>query len=168
MNAMIILIRCRSAEADKRRLRQRIEQRREAMTCITPRMDAVGGSRGGSSGDKIGNLMADVSELEGALAAREEAHRVEVAAACALLDLLPESESAVMYSFYVSGSKVPLIAKQLGFTDGYVRKLKAEGMKRLSELQPEAVTAALPGWYLDAYPGPAFGSGILQGDARAV
>ena len=168
MNAMIILIRCRSAEADKRRLRQRIEQRREAMTCITPRMDAVGGSRGGSSGDKIGNLMADVSELEGALAAREEAHRVEVAAACALLDLLPESESAVMYSFYISGNKVPLIAKLKGFTDGYVRKLKAEGMRLLNDLSPETVASSLPGWYLEAYPGPSFGSNAPRGQAQAV
>ena len=43
MRAITILQRCREAEQDLRRIRQRIERRREAAESVTPRINAGGG-----------------------------------------------------------------------------------------------------------------------------
>jgi chromosome segregation ATPase len=152
MKAMTMLDRCRNAESDMRRLRQRIQQRREAAECITPKVDAIGGGRGTSDPDKIATLVAAINELEAELKAREQARRVEAAAACALLDALPEYESAVLHQFYVQRAKVSSIAKKLRFTEGYIRKLKAEGEKLLGVLPSADVDKTLPAWYLREYP----------------
>lgn len=147
MKALTILARCRSAEADKRRIRQQIERRREAITCISPRMDVNGGSRSTAEQDKIGAFVAAVTELEQRLKVREQAQSVEIAAACVLLDMLPENESAVLHQYYVKGCKVPSIAKCMGYSESYTRRIKAEGERRLCELPESSVTAALPSWY---------------------
>lgn len=147
MKALTILARCRSAETDKRRIRQQIERRREAITCISPRMDVNGGGRSTAEQDKIGAFVAAVDELERRLKAREQAQSVEIAAACALLDMLPENESAVLHEYYVKGGKVPAIAKRLGYSESYTRKIKAEGERALCELPDSSVAAALPAWY---------------------
>ena len=147
MNALTILARCRSAETDKRRIRQQIERRREAITCISPRMDANGGGRSTAEQDKIGAFVAAVTELEKRLKLREQAQSVEIAAACVLLDVLPENESAVLHQYYVKGGKVPAIAKRLGYSESYTRKIKAEGERTLCNLPESSVAAALPAWY---------------------
>lgn len=145
MKAMTILARCRSAEADKRRIRQQIERRREAITCITPRMDADGGHSG--ERDKIGTFAATVDALERRLKQRERAQSVEIAAACALLDTLPENESAVLHEYYIKGRKVPAIAMRMRYSESYTRRIKAEGERRLSEMAESRVAEALPPWY---------------------
>ena len=148
MKAITILKRCRKAEAEKRRIRQRIEQRRDAIACITPRMDSVGGGRGTAEPDKIGAFVAAVAELENRLKLREQAHSVEIAAACTLLDTLPEAESGILYAYYVKCGKVPGIAARMGYSESYARKLKAEAEKHLGELPESAIAEALPAWYL--------------------
>jgi hypothetical protein len=150
---MTILMRCREAEADMRRIRQRIRQRQEAAECITPVMD-IAGVKGHGTGepDRIGVLVGAISELETALEARERARRVEVAAVCVLLDRLTETESAVLYSYYVTRLKLGAIAAKLSFTDGYIRKLKADAETKLDTPDGASVRAALPPWYLKEWP----------------
>ena len=120
MRAITILQRCREAEQDLRRIRQRIERRREAAESVTPRINA-GGGRSTAESDKIAAFVAAITELEADLRGREQARRVEVAAACVLLDCLPENESAVLHQFYIKRQKIPAIARKLGFTEGYIR-----------------------------------------------
>ena len=84
MRAITILQRCRDAEQDLRRIRQRIERRREAAESVTPRINA-GGGRSTAEPDKIAAFVAAITELEADLRGREQARRVEVAAACVLL-----------------------------------------------------------------------------------
>ena len=147
MKATTILSRCRNAEADMRRLKQRIQQRREAAECITPTLDGVGGGRGAGGPDKIGALVAGIDELERKLRAREEARNVEVAAACVLLDTLPGSESAVLHAYYIRRDKMEAVAKRMGLSDGYARTLKADADQQLDSLSDEQVAATLPAWY---------------------
>lgn len=147
MRAITILKRCREAEQDMRRIRQRIQQRREAAESVTPKANAIGGGRGTVEPDKIAAFVAAITELEADLQAREQARRVEAAAACVLLDRLPENESAVLHQFYIKRLKIPAIAHELGFTEGYIRKLKTVGERLLDELPRETVLGALPGWY---------------------
>ena len=151
MKAMTILTRCRNAEADERRIRQRISQRRDAIACMTPRINAIGGGRGTSETDKIGAFVAAVTELEERLRLRQQAHSVEIAAVCTLLDVLPEAESSIVHEFYVKGAKIPSIAKRLGYSESYARKLKADAEKHLSEIPESTVASALPAWYLQEY-----------------
>ncbi len=147
MKAVTILKRCRSAEADKRRIRQRIQQRREAMVCVTPRLDAAGGGRGASDGDKMTAYVSAIDDLEQALYQREQERMAEVAAACALLDMLPAAESAVLHKYYVLGAKLPGIAQELSYTEGYVRNLKCDGERLLEALPEQRVLTVLPHWY---------------------
>lgn len=151
MKAMTILQRCRSAEADKRRIRQQIARRRDAITCITPRMDGDGGGHAAAEQDKIGAFVEAVDELERRLKLREQAQSVEIAAACALLDALPENEGAVLHQYYVRRSKITAIAARLGYSEGHTRRLKAEGERLLDALPDSAVDAALPAWYAQRY-----------------
>lgn len=148
MKAITILARCRNADSEIRRIKQRIEQRREAAESVTPRMDAIGGGRGTSEPDKIAAFVAAIDELERRLEAREQARRVEVVAACVLLETLPETESAVLHQYYIQHQKVPGIARKLGYTEGYIRKLKAQAERMLDEVPEARVVQALPAWYM--------------------
>ena len=112
MKAIEILNRCRAADAEISRIRQRIEQRNSALYRITASpMDANGGSRASGNHDKIGTLEADIDTLQRQMLARKRAKQVEIAAACALLDYLDAASSDVLYRFYVLGETAAAIEK---------------------------------------------------------
>ena len=147
MNGLTILKRCRTADGDMTRIRQRIQRRREAMECITPRMDAAGG-RGPAESDKVSAFVAAITQLEAELAARDQARSAEVASACVLLDTLPDVEGSVLHAYYVKRLSIPAIARRMGYTDGYIRKLKKGGEALLDALPADVITDSLPAWYL--------------------
>ena len=102
MDAMTILRRCRESDEDIRRLEQRIAQRRMAMDSLqAPQMDPNGGSRGSGDPDKTGRMVAELDLLERDRDRRNEERNAEIASACALLDMVPELESKVLYAYYV-------------------------------------------------------------------
>ena len=76
------------------------------------------------------------------------------AAACVLLDALPEGESSVLHAYYVKRLKMPAIAKRMGYTEGYIRKLKKEGENLMDALPADTVAACLPAWYIRERPEP--------------
>lgn len=154
MQAIVILQRCRDAAGDIRRLEQRIQRRRDALTSISaPLPDPNGGSRGQGDPDKIGKVEAEIDALERRKNAREEAQRIEVAAACVLLDSLPELESDVLHGYYIKQESTAIIAKRLKYQDSYIRKVKGNAEKALDALPPDQVAEALPEWYLREYEG---------------
>lgn len=163
MKAIEILNRCRAADAELRRIQQRIDQRRSALYRITAGpMDANGGSHTSGNHDKIGTLEADIDTLTRQLMARKRAKQVEIAAACALLDYLDAASSDILYRYYVLGETAVVIAAARGYQDGTVRAKKAEALKVLAEMDSAKVDATLPGWYLcgdkDGSNGSNFGS----------
>ena len=152
MDAMTILRRCRKAREDIAGLEQRIAQRRMAMDSLSaPQADPNGGSRGSGDPDKIGRMIADIDQLERKLEARKEARNAEVAAACALLDMVPNLESKVLYAYYVQGKDTPAIARKEKYQAAYVRKVKRAGEQMLGMLSAERVEMTLPHWYLEKY-----------------
>lgn len=149
MKAMDILRRCRSAASDISRTQQRIAQSRDALTCIAaPQIRADGTDRSARSSDKTSELMADIDGLERALEQRRNQQQAEIVAALVLLDCLPETDSGILYRYYIKRDSVPSIAAAMGFTDGYIRKVKADAESRLDSLQEAQVAAALPAWYM--------------------
>lgn len=151
MNAITILARCRCAEGDLRRICQQIARRREAMERITPVLDAVGG-RGSPSMDKMTAYAADVAELEAAYHRRAKERQAEIAAACQLLDVLPESEGAVLHKYYVMGYSMAGTAAALHYANTTARRLRMEGEDHLRALPERTVASLLPEWYLSARP----------------
>lgn len=147
MTALEVLIRCKEADADKRRIQRKIDRRRDAMTCLSPQMDHVGGGHGSGAPDRLGEQVSDITSLEAELKARDERYKAEVAAACVLLDPLPDLEGEVLHRYYVRAEKVGLIAFALSLTEGYVRKVKGGGEAKLASTPPEAIQKALPRWY---------------------
>ncbi len=150
MEAITILNRCRDADGDIRRLSLRIQQRRDALYSVSaPLADPNGGGRSQSANqDKTGRLLADIDSLEKAVEIRKQARSVEVAAACILLDRLPELESSVLHGYYIKHQNTPVIARKLRYQESYIRKVKLNGEKALAKLSEDQVAAALPAWYL--------------------
>lgn len=149
MEALTILRRCRGAEEDLERLRQRIRQRHEILTAIgAPRPDPNGGGHGGGDPDKYGRIMADIDQLERKLQSREEDYRAEAAAAVALMDMVPDLEGRVLYSYYARRMSVPEIARKEKYQPGYLRKVKKRAEELLRMLSAEKVEELLPAWYI--------------------
>lgn len=148
MGAMIILRRCREAQGEMRSLQRRIQQRREAMTCITVAPEDGGGSTGGGCNDRYASFVGAIDEYETLLKQRERRYHAELSAACVLLDSLPEPENRVLYAYYVKRDKAAAIAVGLNFSESYVRRIKYSGEKLLRAMAPDWVLATLPDWYL--------------------
>lgn len=154
MEAIEILKRCRRSEDEIQRLATQIWQRRDAMDSMqTPVMDPNGGSRGSGDPDKIGRMVADLSALEQRLEERKQEQAVETASALALLDMLPELESKVLYWYYVKRLNVIGTAKKLKYTEGYTRRKKREAERLMGMLSQERVRGTLPRWYLEKHEG---------------
>ena len=49
---------------------------------------------------------------------------------------------------------MPAIAKRMGYTEGYIRKLKKEGENLMDALPVDTVAACLPAWYIRERPEP--------------
>ena len=155
MDAMTILRRCRESDEDIRRLEQRIAQRRMAMDSLqAPQMDPNGGSRGSGDPDKTGRMVAELDLLERDRDRRNEERNAEIASACALLDMVPELESRVLYAYYVEPTPLGMhrttgdIARREKYTAAYLRKVKRRAEMLLGMLSAERVAGTLPGWYL--------------------
>lgn len=132
MDAIGILNKCRDAPEAIRRTEQRIWQRRRFLD----------GARGSPE-----SLAAEIGALEQRLKGQRERLAVETAAACALLDLLPGKESAVLYAYYIDGLSAAGVARRLRYSEGYVRRLRRQGEERLRRIPEDGVAAQLPAWY---------------------
>lgn len=149
MNAMTILKRCRAAKDDIERLQQRIDQRRDVLTSLSaPQADPIGGSRGTGDRDKNGRIIAEIDELERERDARREAAEAEKVAACALVDMVPDLEGKVLFSYYVKGMDTTAIARKEKYQTSYVRRVKRNAEKLLEMISPDRVATTLPAWYM--------------------
>lgn len=152
MDGMTILRRCRESDEEIRRIEGQIWRRRDAMSSLqSPRMDPDGGSRGAGDLDKIGRMVSDLDLLERRLEERRRDQFVETAGSCALLDMIPDLESQVLYCYYVKRMSTSETARKLNYQDTYVRKLKRRGEEVISLLGPERVHGALPRWYIEKH-----------------
>ena len=155
MYAMEILRRCRTAAEEIERMEIRIRQRRAAAGAGGASLSMDGGPGGSGYGDRVGRIGAELADLERQKEERELALSVEMASACALMDLLPALESKILYGYWVERKSTGEIARTEHFTQAYVRKKKRGGEMLLEMLTPERVLATLPKWYIDRYPGAA-------------
>lgn len=150
MDAMTILRRCREAGHDIERLEQLIAQRREVLDGLSgPQMDPNGGGRGGADPDKVGRIVADIDELERKKQRREDEHEVEKVAATAMMDWLETTEGKVIFEFYVNNLTTAQIAKAKNYSQGYVRKVKANAEGKLRMVSEERISELVPRWYLE-------------------
>ena len=148
MNAIRILERCRNAPLEKESIKQSIDQYRAGAMSIS-KYGLMAGGHGGSGSDRLAEIAARVSEKEGALQRREREYAAEVAAACLLLDRLPDKESGVLHLFYVQCYTLVNIAQRVHNSYGYVRKLKADGLALINQIPPIEVARLMPAWYLE-------------------
>ena len=147
LTAMEILERCRRAEGEKRRLKERADMIRDTAGHMTASLDGIG-ARSTGAGDRMVGLMARLEEAEQALKRRDQEYTAEVAAACQLLDRLPPLECSVMSRFYVRGQSLRSIAADMGYSYSYVRARKSEGCRLLQQLGEGEVMRLLPYWYI--------------------
>ena len=84
---------------------------------------------------------------------RKQAEAAEIAAACVLLDELPELESSVLHAYYVRREDTAIIARHMRYQASTIRKAKNRGEKVLEDVSSARVAAALPPWYLQIYGG---------------
>ena len=137
MNAIRILNDCRSAPEEIRRTEQRIWQRQRFVA--------------GRRTDRPGNaerLREEIRQLQEELTGMQQRSAVLIAAACALLDHLPGTESEVLYGYYIEGQSVAGLARKLSYSEGYVRKLRRQGEDQLRRIPAAEVARQLPAWYV--------------------
>lgn len=146
---MVILRRCREAAEDIRRLKERIAQRREVLGSLSaPQMDPNGGGHGSPDRDKYGKIYGDIDQLEREQQRRREAENVEKMSALALLEMIPDLESRILYDYYVQRMTTPEIASSRKYQVSYVRKKKRDAERLMDMLSEERVNSTLPPWYL--------------------
>ena len=148
MNAVHILERCRQAPQDRESIEQRIQRYRDGAMSISKYGVSAGG-HGAGGGDKLAEIASQIDEAARALAQREREYVAEVAAACTLLDRLPDLEGRVLHLYYVQGYTLSVISERMHNSYGYVRKLKGDGMVLAAAIDLVEVARALPAWYLE-------------------
>lgn len=149
MEAMTILRRCRAADRDIKAYELQIARRREVATMISaPQMDPDKASHVHGPHDKIGPMAAEIADLETAKEKRRQRYAIEAAVAVILLDRVKETESRVLYHYYIRGMSTGATAKSLHYQQSYVRKCKARGEAQLDAMPEAEVDAMLPAWYL--------------------
>lgn len=146
MTAMEIFEKCKAAEGDKKKLRDKIQRYRDSAGRMNAALDGIG-ARSTDEPDKLLAIMAEISELEGSIRQRDEEYAVEVAAACRLLDMLPDTECKIINAFYLQDHTLTLIARELNYSYGYTRTLKSIACTHLEAIPESMVTALLPAWY---------------------
>ena len=146
MTAMQIMERCRTAEADRRAIKNRAARYRESATRMSAALDGVG-ARSTAEPDKLSAILAEIDILERAIKRRDREYAAELAAACKLLDMLPEVECKIIDGFYISGKPLTAIARSLSYSYGYVRTVKSAACAHLDDIPEGMVAALLPAWY---------------------
>ncbi len=146
MNAVQILERCRQAPQDRESIMQRIQRYRDGAMSIS-RYGVSAGGHGTGGEDKLAEIASQIDEAERARAQRDREYVAEVAAACTLLDRLPDQESRVLHLYYVQGDTLNLISERMHNSYGYVRKLKSDGLALAQTIGLVDVARALPPWY---------------------
>lgn len=147
LTAMEILERCRRAEADKRRLRERVEMYRDAAGRMTASLDGIG-ARGTGEADHMAAIVGEIDGVERQLRQREREESAEIAAALQLLDTLPPLECLVLNRYYLRRETLNAIAVGLGYSYGYTRGKKADGCRLLRDWGEGEVMRLLPQWYI--------------------
>lgn len=150
MTAMEVLERCRSAQEDIRLLEARLTRYRESAERITSTIGGTG-SRGTGEPDRMAAIVAEVDAIEHAIARRKVDYAAEAAAACRLMDGLSEMECKVLDGYYIDGKSLALLAREMTYSYGYVRAVKATAVKRILSIDDAVVTRCLPKWYRERY-----------------
>lgn len=146
MTAIAILRRCRAAETDIQRVQQRIQQRRDALTYMSPQIKAAGGGHSAAP-DKIASITAEIDALARQIADRERAYCAELEAAARLLDVLPGVESSVLHRYYIRRLSIGAIASSDDRSESHIRRVKRDAEKRMDKVAQEEVNGLLPAWY---------------------
>ena len=148
LTAMEILERCRRAEAEKRRLQEKVDMIRDMAVRMTSSLSGVG-ARSTGGGDHMAAMMARLEAAEQDVQRRDREYTAEVAAACQLLDRLPPLECSVMSRFYIRRQSMRAIAADMGYSYSHVCHCKADGCQRLKAMPEDIVLGMLPHWYID-------------------
>lgn len=147
LTAMEILERCRRAEGEKRRLKERADMIRDTAGHMTSSLDGIGARSSGET-DHMASMAAMLDAVEREFAQRDREYTAEVAAACQLMDMLPALECGVMSRYYIRGQTLRSIARDMGYSYSYISRCKTSGCQRLLHLGEGAVMRLLPQWYI--------------------
>jgi hypothetical protein len=147
LTAMEILERCRRAEGEKRRLKERADMIRDTAGHMTASLDGIGARSTGET-DHMANMVAMLDGVERELQQRDREYTAEVAAACQLMDMLPALECSIMSRYYIRGQTLRKIAQDTGYSYSYVCRCKASGRQQLLQLGEGEIMRLLPQWYI--------------------
>ena len=147
LTAMEILERCRRAEDDKRRLRERIDMYWDTAEHMTASLDGIG-SRSTGEADHTGALLAKIDAVEREIKQRDEEYTAEITAACQLLETLPDLECSIMTGYYVRRQSLKEICADKKKSYGHVSRCKTAATRPLRAISEGEVIKLLPDWYI--------------------
>ena len=148
MNAEEVFARCRRADDEIATMRADIARYREIATNVTPKLDAIGGGRGGAAKDGVATYAVELARLQAQLEQREREKAAEEVASTRLIGMLPPTVRSVLHRYYVMRETLNLVAVHEKYSYGYIRKMKADGVRMAREIGEGAVRGVLPGWYI--------------------
>lgn len=131
MKATEILTRCRESTEEIQRLQRRLARL----------------ERCAEASASIGE---DITHCKQALETRRRAQDVEVAAACRIVDALPDPQCGILYRYFVGGQSQGAITEAMHYTTRYYKRKKKEGLAIAEKMDEAVVDALLPDWYLAA------------------
>lgn len=143
---MNILMRCRTYGRRRDELTERIRAREDAITRITAVYGRTDGGHGTGDFDKIADYLAAKAELEDMLQQIDDAYAVELSAAITMLDGLRIMDRIILHDFYIQGLPIHIIARDKGYSEGHVRRLKRHAESLLCDVD---IKPLLPQWYFD-------------------
>ncbi len=147
ITALEILERCRRAEAEKKRLKERADMIRDTAGHMTASLDGIG-SRSTGETDHMANMMGRLDAVERELRQRDREYTAEVNAACQLMDMLPALECSIISRHYIRGQTLRSIAREMGYSYSWVCHCKASACQQLARLGEGEIMRLLPQWYI--------------------
>ena len=142
MTAVELLNRCRETGPKIRAMEAVLDQLRESASAVSVNLDPNGGSRGGSGEqDRLGRFACEIADQSEALDALRKRWSADMLACVKVLVRLSDVQNAVLYRYYVEGLSVGKVSIVLGYSVGYVKRVKKSGLDALEGVEADDVNA---------------------------
>lgn len=141
-----IAARCWNYPGDKAKMHEKIARIRDSITHLqSPSWQRQGGKS--AYQDKMAAYAEKLNAAENDLKEREAAAAQEMEALCDLLDEIPVLQAQVIHRRIIGQHSYGAIANDLKYSESYIRKTWAEGMKKLTSITDERAAMAIRGNY---------------------
>lgn len=146
--AKLVLERCLAADREIQELEDSYQLELDVATSVGQRLTDTGDRHPvGTHNERVANTAVELAGKGGAIEARRARKRAEVIAVAKLLKRLPPVYGRLINLYYIGHAQIGTIAREMHYSYGYVRNLKADAVARLCEVPDCEVEVLMPDGY---------------------